>query len=70
MPKIAISVCIYARCTVLASLLCLYRHLYIQIEDLSEALHKYFLYRCKNGVLFSLQVSGGGWSVVAGGVFA
>ena len=32
------------------------RHLYIQIEELSEALHKYFLYRCKNSVLFSLQV--------------
>lgn len=30
-------------------------NMYIQMEDLSDALHKYFLYRCKNSVLFSLQ---------------
>ena len=29
--------------------------MYIHLDDLSEVLHKYFLYRCRNCVLFSLK---------------
>ena len=32
--------------------------MYIHLDDLSEVLHKYFLYRCRNCVLFSLKVGG------------
>ena len=30
--------------------------MYIHVEGLSDALHKYFLHRCRNSVMFSLRV--------------
>ena len=33
--------------------------MYIHLDDLSDVLHKYFLYRCRNCVLFSLKVGVG-----------
>lgn len=32
--------------------------MYIHVEGLSDALHKYFLHRCRNSVMFSLRVRG------------
>ena len=45
-------------CCVLSSVGVFYFHsnMYIHLDDLSEVLHKYFLYRCRNCVLFSLKV--------------
>ena len=33
--------------------------MYIHMDDLSIVLHKYFLHRCRNSVLFSVKVSQG-----------
>ena len=59
-------------CCVLSSVCVFYFHsnMYIHLDDLSEVLHKYFLYRCRNCVLFSLKVGMcvcvwvGGWVFV------
>ena len=32
--------------------------MYIHVEGLSDALHKYFLHRCRSSVMFSLRVRG------------
>ena len=34
-----------------------YSNMYINMDDLSIVLHKYFLHRCRNSVLFSVKVS-------------
>lgn len=44
----------FTLCCVVTLLLC--RNMYIHIDELSEILHKYFLYRCRNSILFSLKV--------------
>ena len=50
--------CVVVLCCVLSSVCVFYFHsnMYIHLDDLSEVLHKYFLYRCRNCVLFSLKV--------------
>jgi len=32
------------------------RNMYIHMDELYQVLHKYFLYRCRKSVLFSLKV--------------
>ena len=57
-------------CCVLSCVCVFYFHsnMYIHLDDLSEVLHKYFLYRCRNCVLFSLKVGVWVWVWVWVGV--
>ena len=50
--------CCVVFCYVLSVVCVFYFHsnMYIHLDDLSDVLHKYFLYRCRNCVLFSLKV--------------